>query len=186
MNRILALLLLAYSPQAMAQTYFSTLPFNLTAGQVADATQVNANLNSIAANGNAAIVALQAQLAAKGVGLPIPSGTIAPFYALSVCPAGWTSFSTTAGGYFIRGAGGGYTFANTALSSYASHYHQSASSFVNSSSTTALQAYVSGAKNYGASSVSCCVGAAGGTMASGNAATETRPVNVALLYCVKS
>ena len=182
------LLLLPFLTLPALADNFVPVPFQLNPGAPADATQVMADLNSLTANGNAAIVALQAQMAAKGVGLPIPSGTLAPFY-LFTCPVGWTDLNTEFfGGYFLRGLSGSYTWGAAAASSFASHYHALGSSYISAvGAATSGQQWFAGI--YHAVPLVSFTGGGyntSGGMTSGNIASETRPKNVALLYCYKN
>jgi hypothetical protein len=92
---LLASLMLAGS--CYAQT-FSPVPFTFTYGTQANASQVQANFQSIVNNGNAVANAIQAQIA--GV-TPPPSGVEMSFN-LSACPSGWLQ-SGYGTGVFSRG-----------------------------------------------------------------------------------
>ena len=124
----------------------------------------------------------------------VPAGMVAPFN-LAACPSGWTVMDGTAAspdmrGYFVRGldTGGavdpGRVLASLQQDQVQNHTHGAPGSgaFLGNSSVfgTLWSTFATSAGgNLYQSAVT-------GQMTSGNAGTETRPKNVALLYCVKN
>lgn len=182
MRRLFALLFLA--APAQAQTYFVPVPFTLTGGTAADATQVMADFNSEIANGNTAVTALLAQMAAKGVGLPIPSG-FTSYFNLASCPTGWTDDGGGVGGYFVKGAAaGGSDFGANNSSHFQDHVHSYNQQYITSTGNLVMEN--NGGNNHTSYySANYYGGTTTGGMAGGGG-TETRPKNIALLICKKN
>ena len=152
------------------------LPYIFQNGTTADATQVNADLAQIVSNVNTNAVALANSAL-------VPSGAVEAFN-LGSCPTGWIIADGTGGtpdmrGYFVRGldTGGsvdpGRSLATLQQDQIQDHTHTY-------SSFSGLNAAAGGGS---------LAGSAGATTSipnSGNHGAETRPKNVALLYCQKS
>ena len=118
----------------------------------------------------------------------VPSGAVMAFN-LASCPAGWSAANGSGGtvnlvGYFIRGLDAAGTVDPTprALGSVEAHAVQN-----HSHSISPATVLVGGGPYLGGGSIGFVGGTISvGNMNTGNAASETRPVNVALLYCQKN
>ena len=118
----------------------------------------------------------------------VPSGAVMAFN-LSACPVGWSAANGSGGtvnlvGYFIRGldTAGAVDPTARSLGSVESHAVQN-----HTHSISPLSILAAGGSYLGAGSIGYSPGSlAVGGMATGNSSTETRPVNVALLYCQKN
>ena len=126
------------------------------------------------------------------VGGPVPSGAVMAFY-LSSCPSGWSAANGAGStvnmvGYFIRGLdpSGAIDPIARGLGSYEAdavqeHTHSAlGGSF--------LEAGTGSGPGFGTGSTYAPTSGAGytGAMATGTSSTETRPKNIALLYCQKN
>jgi hypothetical protein len=188
MLQIVALfLLIAFSFPACGQQYFSAPPYQLQNQTMTDANQMMANYQRIISDGNTVFANFQSQITAAS-GQAIPSGAILPFN-LNACPAGFQIADGTGGtpdlrGYFIKivstGPGGTYQ-----ASTFLSHSHPVTGSFI--AGLNFASQYFNSGSAYRAVGVS--TGGATGNVTgipAANIASETRPRNVALLYCMKS
>ena len=126
----------------------------------------------------------------------VPAGAVMPFN-LSSCPTGWSAADGSASsvdlrGYFVRGldTGGsvdpGRSLATTQQDQFQNHTHTHASvnGFMDwyGTSTGGTYTYQNGTGASGSFNVDATTGYA----SNGNTGSETRPKNVALLYCVKN
>ncbi len=173
------LLFCLISSTASAQTYFSAPPVQLPTGTVPSATDVMTNYNRIISDGNAAYNLFQTQInALSGGGTAIPSHAVAAFN-LSSCPTGWTTFAGLSGAFPKIGSSSGVT----QTSSFLNHTHTVSGTYVNSftgQQTTFF--FNAGPVNPIHPNNDMSVGAP----ITGNVSSETRPKNVAQLYCEKS
>jgi hypothetical protein len=190
MCRILLAFTLVAAP-ASAQ-YFSAPPAVLVNGSTASAAQVMLDLNRIISDGNSAYAGVNAAIAAF-TPLTVPTGMVLPFN-LSACPGGWIESNGTSGtvnlqGYFPRiynTGGGPYDFGHAQNvvqgDSYISHAHD-----IGGSPVTFLNFFTAHTSNTGGGYVTS-IGSASGTSGanSGVYGSETRPVNIALLFCQKT
>ena len=124
----------------------------------------------------------QFELVSNATNTGVPSGAVEAFY-LSSCPSGWLPANGSSGtinmvGYFIRGLDTGGVVDPTArtLGSVEGHMFQD---HTHTTISTSLLAAGIGTLAYPTGSTNT------GTASSGNHGSETRPVNVALLYCQK-
>jgi hypothetical protein len=161
---------------ALAAAIINPLPYIFANGTTADATQVNADFAQIVANVNTN--------AAPIVGSAfVPSGAVMAFN-LGACPSGWIASDGTSGtrdtrGLFVRGLDTGGTYdPGRVLGSYQNQQLQDHTHGTLIPDGTVAAS--GGAINAGA------ISADTGIPDSGIHGSETRPVNVALLYCQKS
>ena len=182
---LLASLMLAGSCQAQT---FSAVPFTFTYGTQANASQVQANFQSIVNNGNAVANAIQAQIA--GV-TPPPSG-VEMYFNLSSCPSGWAQiFYGT--GVFSRGydAGRGLDTTGTAIGAAESpalqdHTHTT-SSTITATSTIGAQFYGGGGSvNRGYITQSSTSNPTTGSVSGANIGSTVIPKTVYLIHCYKT
>ena len=171
---------------AVTSTFFSNVPVDFTGAKVVpNATDVMTDYNQIINDGNNAYNNIQNQINNFS---GIPSGAVMPFNQSS-CPTGWVASNGSGGTVDLRGR-----FINMAtsgavggVSSYTVGDHTN--NFSNVSLTFALN-YVNQSRHVQAGAIAAMTGmntlATTGNVNSGNAGSETRPQNVALLYCQKS
>jgi len=181
---LIAALMLAGSCQAQT---FSSVPFTFTYGTQANASQVQADFQSIVNNGNAVANAIQAQIA--GV-TPPPSGVFM-FFNLSSCPSGWTqnAYGTT----FLRGddAGRGLDTTGTAIGNPESpalqdHTHTT-SPTITATSTIGAQFYGGGGSvNRGYITQSNTSNPTTGSVSGANIGSTVIPKTVYLIHCYKT
>lgn len=166
----------AFIITAVVADIVNPLPYVFTNGTTADATQVNADFAQIVANVNTNALPASSYV-------PFPAGAVVAF-KLAACPAGWIAADGTAStadmrGNFVRGldtsgaVDPGRTLNTLQLDQLQDHTHP----------TTTPDGSVAtgpGAINAGA------IGNDTGNPDSGRHGTETRPRNIALLYCQKS
>jgi hypothetical protein len=178
---------LMFAGSCQAQT-FSSVPFTFTYGTQANASQVQANFQSIVNNGNAVANAIQAQIA--GV-TPPPSG-VEMFFNLSSCPSGWNQlFYGT--GVFLRGydAGRGLDTTGTPISGAESaalqdHTHTT-SPTITATSTIGAQFYGgSGSVNRGYITQSSTSNPTTGSVSGANIGSTVIPKTVYLIHCYKT
>jgi hypothetical protein len=184
MKRLLALFL--FVTPAGAQ-YFSSPPETLVNQTTTDATKMMTNFNRIVSDGNTTFNAFEAQIAAiSGGGAATPAGAVVPFN-LSACPSGWISSDGTAGtrdmrAYFARATGGSPAVGTFQAGQFVDHTHTIIGTYVtgfpNGSSANANSGGI--LRMSGAPSMT--LGAPSGA----NVGSETRPKNVALLFCQKT
>jgi hypothetical protein len=127
-------------------------------------------------------------------GRTVPTGAVMPFN-LATCPTGWTEY-TPARGRFIRGIDNGAgndpsgtrALENVQADSFQGHHHSITFS-VDSTGLPNIWPYMSNGYSSSAEN-STSEGATSpvtdGTNGNPRTANETRPKNVALLYCVKN
>jgi len=183
MKRLLAIFL--FVTPAAAQ-YFSSPPETLVNQTTTDATKMMTNFNRIVSDGNTTFNAFEAQIAAiSGGGAATPAGAVVPFN-LSVCPSGWIPSDGTAGtrdmrAYFARATGGSPAIGTFQAAQFVDHTHTIMGSYVTSISGMNSNAFT-GAIPRMSGAPSITLGAPTGA----NVGSETRPKNVALLYCQKT
>ena len=174
------------SPVEAQVVYYSSPPYTLANGTTANATQVMANYNRIISDGNTAYTAFLAEIATIG-GVATPSGAVVPFN-LSACPTGWKPSDGTNGtndmrGYFIAESDGSIAYGTVSQDQLIDHQHALSGNFLvgygaNAKfSNSTPQEYIPNSPYNG-------IGV--GNADSGNYGSETRPKNVALLYCQKT
>ncbi len=174
------------SPVEAQVVYYSSPPYTLANGTTADATQVMANYNRIISDGNTAYTAFVAEIAAIG-GVATPSGAVAPFN-LSSCPTGWIPSNGSNGtndlrGYFVAESVGDIAYGTVVQDQIIDHQHELSGNFLigNGASSNFSN---SNPQEYAPNSPYNSVGV--NNADSGNYGSETRPKNVALLYCQKT
>lgn len=127
------------------------------------------------------------------IGLGVPTGTIAAFAEAS-CPLGWTEY-TPSRGRFLRGIDNGAGLDPSGTRSPGNMQTDALQNIVGSMSTQSGVRIAGGTGPFGALSDPISNGSAGGsgvgnrTIAfnlslAGRTSTETRPVNVAVTYCM--
>lgn len=183
----LYLWLASCSPEpVLAQTvYFSSPPFTLVNGSTTSGPAIMGNFNRVVSDGNTAYTNFLALISGLS-GAPTPAGAVVPFN-LSACPAGWIPSNGTAGtvdlrGKFIRGTTGSPAVGTVQADLLLTHTHNVPGTLLSSAtfSTTAFS-------NAPTTPISDGTGPANvSTAISGNFGSETRPKNVALLYCQKT
>lgn len=187
MRKILIFLLMQFCGAAHGQVvYFSSPPFTLVNGARIDATQVMANYNRIISDGNTAYTAFLAQISSIGSG-GTPAHAVVPFN-LAACPAGWAAADGTGGtadmrGRFAMETNGGYSAGTILNDQIQDHTHFIPGTFVQQLSFFSSNFFTTGPQNFfpvGQSAISI------GNPNVGNHGSETRPKNLALLYCEKS
>jgi hypothetical protein len=177
---VLLCVLLCGSAQAQ---YFSTPPNTLLNYQLSDANTVMQNFNQIIADGNTTFNNFETQIAAIPGG-GIPAKAIMPFN-LVACPTGWVTADGTGGtpdmrGYFVK-ATGATIGVKTDTSTFIDHFHVVIGDFITGlqivtyPSATGPKQVLSSLQSY-----TPILGLTSG------GATETRPKNIALLFCMKS
>lgn len=171
----------------MAQVvYFTAPPFTLVNGAVIDATQVMGDFNRIVSDGNTAYANFLAQIASLS-GTPTPAGAVVPFN-LSACPTGWVASNGSGGtvdlrGKFVRTTTGSPAVGTVQADQIINHFHQVPGAFIGSLTISTLAITTSSSIFFtSAQGSAMTVGAPN----SGNHGSETRPKNVALLYCQKT
>ena len=195
MRKLLILSMLYYNISvggAGAAGPFTAVPNTFTDGTPCGAgcaANVMANYNHIRTEGNAWEADLLSQIAAI-TGSSLPAGAVLAFPSGS-CPPGWLPADGTAGTVDVRGAyirgldlGAGRDPARTLASFQADQFqdHTHTSAFVSGFSFGLDLGGASPAVQSGGTSALPVTS----TMATGNAATETRPDSVVLNYCYKS
>jgi hypothetical protein len=168
--------------------YFSSPPNTLVNGTTTNAILVMGNYNRIVSDGNTAYSNFEAAISAIG-GAPTPSGAVVGFN-LSTCPTGWKASDGTSGtvdlrGYFpvITGGVGADTAVGTVVQDQMlAHTHEVAGGYIASLSGGGLAKW--SASGVGINNAFGGVGV--GAPISGSFGSETRPRNVALLYCQKT
>lgn len=188
MIKILVPLLIAclFGTAARAQT-FTPVPFIFIFGQPANASQVQADFQSIVNNGNAVANSIEAQIDAV---TPPPSGSLM-YFNLTSCPALWT-IVTVFGTDFVRGVdlGRGQDTTGTGILGVENTVVQD-HTHATGSGATALST-VSTAANSGAtnqsyvSAASAAINPNSGGVTGATAGSEARPKNVSLLLCQKN
>lgn len=180
-----ALALWALTTSASAQT-FAPVPFNLQAGNAADATQVMADFMSVVANGNQSIISLNSAI----VGVTAPPATMFAYFNLVGCPTGWVPAGLY--GLFLRAADNnrgldptGSAPATFEQQQFQDHTHQITGTYVVSASASEVQ-HSGGANNQFITSVGSTSSGTGNMSTGVSSSVETRPVNVSLLLCVKT
>jgi hypothetical protein len=166
---------------------FSPPPRVLSNLVVPDANVMMANFNRIISDGNAAFNVLQAAITAASGLAAMPAGAVVPFN-LTICPSGWVVADGTGGTVDMRGRFARITTGSPAVGTvqadqFIDHTHTITGPFVVSSSGTQAVCCATAGVNPVISNViyMSVLGAIGA-----NVGTETRPKNVALLYCQKS
>ena len=180
------LLFLLFITPAHAQ-YFSAPPVQLPTATVPPAASVMANWNREVSDGNTAYNNFQALITGV-VTTTVTSGAILPFNS-TVCPSGWVASNGTAGtidlrGYFPRVlSGSGRTLGNVQTDAIQNHIHTMPSTSVAKGQTT-----VSNGDYTNSTPLGVGMGSSSGTggVVSGTSGSETRPKNIALLFCQKS
>lgn len=165
-----------------AQTYFSAPPVQLPTTTVPNAGDLMANWNREISDGNAAFTGFQNAInAISGGGTAIPAHAVVAFNSAS-CPSGWTSFTALNAGRFPRITTGSPAVGTTQGFAMLTHTHQiletGVSAFTGLVSLNTFDGPVLSVTPISNQVIS--------SMATGNSATEVRPVNVALTYCEKS
>lgn len=172
-------------------SYFSASPVNLSAySTIPPAIPVNKNYSQIVADGNIAFASIQAQITAFSGGGTVPSGAVVPFSATS-CPSGWHQSDGTAGTPDMRGrfgiAGTQGGIGGSLVDNIAAHIHQVGPmpTYATGANAGSIHFQGSGGTLHYAPTASSGGGSVGNAT-NGNVGTETRPKNIALLYCSKS
>lgn len=179
-NAVLVFFLLCGGAQAQ---YFSTPPNTILNAQLTNANTVMQNFNQVITDGNTVFNNFEAQLAAMPGG-GIPAKAIVPFN-LVACPAGWVTADGTGGtpdmrGYFVKATGSTVGVIQTP-SQFLDHTHPIVGEYFASFQTITLLVQTGGNPIATGSATYSSVG----NMSSGSA-SESRPKNIALLYCMKS
>jgi hypothetical protein len=181
---LLASLMLVGSCQAQT---FSSVPFTFTYGTQANASQVQADFQSIVNNGNAVANAIQAQIA--GV-TPPPSG-VNMFFNLASCPSGWSQNGYGTGTFFrSHDAGRGLDTTGTPISSAESaalqdHTHTT-SPTITATSTIGAQFYSgTGSVSRGYITQGTVSNPATGSVSGANIGSTVIPKTVYLINCYK-
>jgi len=180
--------LLAFIPGLAQAQDFGAMPYNFVAGTPADASQAMANFQALVNGGNAAGAAIATALAAKQL---VPSGAYLYFF-LASCPAGWTR-PTAYDLKFVRGLdnGAGRDTTGTSLGGFEAnadqdHSHSATINYVSTLNMVNYQDNTASAFPRPLSSLNLSPpNPLTGTAASGNAGTETRPMDMPLLLCQK-
>jgi hypothetical protein len=171
-------------------SFFSQSPVNLSAySTVPPAAPVNKNFSQIVSDGNLAFGSIQNQITNFSGGGAVPSNATVPFYS-SLCPAGWHAADGTGGypdlrGRFIQGGAAGTIGAGPVADNYAAHQHQVTTGLIGTGYGTGSILFQGSGGSLGYTSTPSFGGGTVGNAINGNVGTETRPKNVALLYCVK-
>lgn len=170
---------------------FSPSPVNLSAySTIPPAEAPMADFNQIIADGNTAFTNLQTQITNFSGGGSVPSNAIVAFWAVA-CPTGWVAADGTGGTPDMRGY-----FASIGLAGSISGTHIADTLFPHQHNfgpmplfATTFNTNTMAFPSTGSIAYSNSVTTGGGTIGNattGNFGTETRPKNVALLYCMKS
>jgi hypothetical protein len=180
MRYLILFLLMCGSAQAQ---YFSTPPNTILNAQLTNANAVMQNFNQVISDGNTVFNNFSAQIAAMP-GAGIPAKAIVAFN-LVACPTGWVTADGTGGtpdmrGYFVKATGGTVGTIQSS-SQIIDHTHMIVGEYIASLVTSSYNA------TFGSNPVATGGGSFSsvGNMTSGSA-SETRPKNIALLYCMKS
>lgn len=166
---------------------FSPSPQLLSNLIVPDANVMMADYNQIISDGNIAFNKIQAAITAAGAFTPMPAGAVVPFN-LAVCPSGWVAADGTGGtvdmrGRFARITTGTPSVGTVQTDQFIDHTHTVVGTYLNGTpdgnfSITPNTGTLDTLSGYSFMSVLDATGA--------NVGTETRPQNVAQLYCQKS
>lgn len=170
----------------IGSTPFSPSPQILSNLIVPDANIMMTDYNQIIIDGNAAFNALQAAITAAGVVPAMPAGAVVPFN-LAVCPSGWVSSDGTGGTVDMRGRFARITTGSPAVGTvqadqFLNHTHTVMASPPNVTVLSGGFNFTGGSGGLASSFSSLSILDATGA----NIGTETRPQNIAFLYCQKS
>ncbi len=179
MKKLLALLLL--TTPASAQVYFSSPPVTLSRFFVPTANDLMQNFNRFISDGNTTFNAFAAQIAAIGAGVT-PAHAVVGFN-LGACPIGWSTASYMAGNFpmVTNGSPAVGTFTQDEI---VDHGHTAPGTFVTSVSVGSVLDGFAGSVAPATNTTNGTVGAINSSQT--RTGTETRPVNIALLYCEKN
>lgn len=179
MKKLLVLLLL--TTPASAQVYFSSPPVTLSKFFVPSANDLMQNFNRFISDGNTAFNLFATQIAAIGAGVT-PAHAVVGFN-LGACPTGWSTAAYMAGN-FPMVTNGSPAVGTLTQDEIVDHGHTAPGTFVTSVSVGSTQDSFAGAVNPATSTTAGTVGAVNSPQT--RTGTETRPVNIALLYCEKN
>lgn len=172
-------------------SFFSQSPVNLSAySTVPPAAPVNKDFAQIVSDGNIAFASIQTQINGFSGGGTVPSNAVVPFYS-SLCPAGWHAADGSGGypdlrGRFVMGGAAGTIGAGPVADNYAAHQHQVTTGLFGSNDGTGSILFQGSGGSLGYTTSVSFGGGTVGNAVNGNFGTETRPKNIALLYCVKT
>lgn len=166
--------------------YFTAPPFTLVNGALIDANAVMGDFNRVVSDGNTAYANFLAQIASLS-GAPTPAGAVVPFN-LAACPSGWIPMDGTGGtedlrGRFVRSTQGTPAVGTIQADTIINHEHIVPGTFIGALNIS-VTAFPTSASIFFTSGTGSAMTV--GAVNSGNHGSETRPKNVALLYCQKT